>query len=220
MVFNCLIGVWITAGILIGFAVPPIEDKATGLVLMTRQIAFFHVPMAVAMEVAFLMAAWNGVQWLRRRDTRYDALSLSYAEIGAVFGIIATATGAVFAKANWGAYWTWDPQQKGIVTTLLAYAALFALRGAVEDEDKRRSLWAVYAVIGLLTAVFSTIVYRRLLPAGETLHPPNTLLTSDALNKFALWFNVAGYVLLLVRLAHVRSRLERARDRLKELAWA
>ena len=217
---NAILGIWITFGLVLGFAVPKIHDASSGLVLATPQIAFFHVPMAVAMEVAFLLAAWNGAMWLKKRDAKYDALSISYAEIGAIFGAIATVTGAIFAKANWGAYWSWDPQESGIVTTLLTYAALFALRGAVDDDIKKRDLWAAYAIFGFVIAMFSTMVYRRLLPAGQTLHPPNTLLTSDPLNKFALWFNVAGYVFLMVRLAGLRARLESASVRLRELRWA
>ncbi|MBV9866611.1 MAG: cytochrome c biogenesis protein CcsA [Abitibacteriaceae bacterium] len=218
MVFPFVVGIWVTAGILIGFAVPPIHDG--NLILRTRQIAFFHVPMAIAMEVAFLMAAWYGISWLRTRQPRYDALSLAYAEVGTVFCVIATITGAIFARTNWGAYWSWDPQQVGIVTTLLTYAALFALRGAVEDEDKKRNLWAVYAIIGLIVAIFSTMVYRRLLPDNATLHPSNTVITSDALNKFALWFNVIGYIMLLVWMAKLRSRFEMASQRLREVQWA
>ena len=218
--FKFVVGIWITAGLILGFAVPPIVDNATGGRLMTPQIAFFHVPMAVAMEVAFILAAWNGVRWLMSRDKKFDALSLSYAEVGTVFGVIATCSGSVFAKANWNTYWSWDPQQVGILTTLLTYGALFSLRGAVEDDDKKRSLWSVYAILGLLTALFSTVIWRRLRPELESLHPKNTLVTSDPLNRFSLWFNVAGYVMLLVFVANVRARLEMAGERLKELQWA
>jgi ABC-type transport system involved in cytochrome c biogenesis permease subunit len=42
----------------------------------------------------------------------------------------------VFARTNWGAYWSWDPQQVGVLGTLLTYAALFALRGATDDDIK------------------------------------------------------------------------------------
>jgi hypothetical protein len=34
-----------------------------------------------------------------------------------------------------------------------------------------------------------------------------------------LWFNVAGYVMLLVVVAKLRARMEMARERLKELSW-
>ena len=197
---------------------PPIHDGE--ITLYTRQIAYFHVPMAVAMEVAFLMAAWHGLMWLRTRQVRHDSLSLAYAEIGTIGGIIATATGSIFAKTNWNAYWSWDPQQVGVVITLLTYFALFSLRGAVDDEEKRRSLWAVYAIIGWLTALFASVIYHRILPQMETLHPQNTLFTSDPLPKIALWFNVIGYVMVIVWITNIRARLETAAMRVQEASWA
>jgi heme exporter protein C len=215
-----LTALWIVVGLLVGFSVPVVRDNSTGLILMLRQIVYFHVPSAIAMLVAFSLAAYHGVMWLRRRDAVSDARSLAYAEVGFALCIIATVTGMIFAKANWGAYWSWDPQQIGILTTLLTYAALFALRGAVDDDAKRRDLWAVYAIIGVMTAIFATAVFRRVLPPNTSLHPENTLVTSDPLNKFALWFNVAGYILLTAQIADVRARLEVAREKCKEIVWS
>jgi heme exporter protein C len=220
MIFNMVVGIWITYGLLLGFAMPPIVDKSSGLELHTRQIAVFHIPMAVSMLVAFLVAAGYGVRWLQTREVHADAMSYAFAEVGAWFGVLATVTGSIWAKINWNAYWNWDPQQIGIVTTLLTYAALFALRGAVEDDDKRRTLWAVYAIVGMLVAVLSTVVYRRLLPPLQTLHPPNTLFKSSPLNSFILWFNVSGYILLAIRLATLRARLEMVNERVRNLTWA
>lgn len=197
-------------GIVIGFLMPPAVN------LQQSTAMYFHVPMAVTMLVAFMVAAWNGVAWLRTRDARRDALSLAYAEVGAFFGIIATATGSVWARANWGTYWNWDAQQIGIVGTLLTYGALFALRGAVDDDDKKRDLWAVYAIFGVVAAIFLTYVFRRLMPS---LHPNDTLTKSNPLYRVALWFNVIGYVMLLVFVAGLRARLETAREKLKELSW-
>lgn len=217
--FLIVIAIWITAGLFIGFSIPTIVDNSTGLILRTPQIAYFHVPMAITMEMGFILGAWHAVQWLRTRDVKHDAASLAFAETGFVCGLIATATGSIFAKANWGMYWSWDPQQSGITVTLLLYAALFALRGAVDDDDKKRNAWAVYAILGVMTAIFSTVIFRRLLPPLATLHPANTLTTSDPMNKFALWFNVIGYIMLLVYVAGLRARLELLREKLKDLSW-
>lgn len=205
MIFNIVIGVWVAAGMVIGFFMPP----ATGLV--TSTVMYFHVPTAIAMEAAFLIAAYQGWRWLKTRKIEHDALSYSFAEFGAWLGVIATITGALWAKLNWGEYWSWDPQQTGIVATLLTYAALFSLRSAIDDEEKRRDLWAVYAIVGALSAIFWTFVFRRLMP---TLHPPSTLINSEPLYKFALWFNVVGYILVLVKIAQIRARLELASQRL------
>jgi len=211
MWFNSIVGIWVTVGLFIAFAIPPAEG------LRATPAAFFHIPMAIAMEVAFVLAAYHGARWLQRRDTRHDALSLAYAESGMACGLIATVTGATWARINWNSYWSWDPQQVGIVATLLTYGALFALRAAVEDEDKQRDLWAVYAIIGVIAAIFWTFIFRKLL---ASLHPDGNLTQSDPLFRFALWFNIAGYVMLLVRVARLRARLEMVSQRLKDWQWA
>jgi heme exporter protein C len=172
-----VLGVWITAGMLLGFWMPPAPN------LEQSAVMYFHVPMAVTMLLAFILAAWHGIGWLRTRRPRHDALSLAYAEVGAFFGVIATVTGSIWAGANWNSYWNWDPQQIGIVGTLLTYGALFALRSAVDDDEKKRDLWAVYAIFGVLAAIFLTYVFRRLVPS---LHPNDTLTKSDPNYKIAL----------------------------------
>ena len=210
MILNIIIGIWIALGLTWGFAMP----RAEGLV--ATPAAFLHVPMAFAMEMGLLGAAIYGGLWLKRRRPGDDVMSVALAEVGFTFGIIATISGSLWAKLNWNTYWNWDPQQVGIVATLLTYAALFALRSAIEDEDKGRNLWAVYAIFGFIAAIFWTFIFRRLMPS---LHPEDTTRTSSPLFKSALWFNIIGYTLLMVRIAQLRARLERASLRLKEIAW-
>lgn len=151
--------------------------------------------------------------WLKHRKVEHDAKSLAFAEIGAWLGVVATTTGALWAKLNWGQYWSWDPQQTAVVAILLTYAALFALRGAVDDEGKRRDMWAVYAVFGAISAIFWTFIFRRLFPS---LHPNDTLVKSEPLYKLALWFNVFGYIMVMTKIAMMRARLEVLAHRIRE----
>ncbi len=205
---------WLLAGLLIGFLIPSAQG------LKTTPIAFFHVPLAISMLLLFVLSAVWSVKWaFFGRDDRDDARSLAFAEVGFVAGLIAMATGMLFARTNWGAYWSWDPQQVGVLGTLLTYAALFALRGATDDEGTKRKLWTVYAVLGVLVACFGSYVYRQILPEGTSLHPNQTLTKSSPIFKFALWFNVIGYAMLLICAANARTRLEIIANRLDERVW-
>ena len=49
-------------------------------------------------------------------------------ELGLIFGVLATVTGAIWARIKWGAYWNWDPRQTSILISLLFYGAYLALR--------------------------------------------------------------------------------------------
>jgi len=214
MIFNFILAIWMTAGIVIAFAMPPAKNLAI------PPIMYFHVPMAVATSIGFLIAAWYGGAWLTTRRVKHDILSYSFAEAGAVCGVIATITGSIWARINWGLYWSWDPQQVGIVATLLTYGALFSLRTATEDEDKQRNLWAVYAIFGAVAAIFWLFIYRHLPSVRlNTAHPSGTLTGSAPIFRIALWFNIIGYTMLLVKLAQLRARLETASQHLKDLSW-
>jgi ABC-type transport system involved in cytochrome c biogenesis permease subunit len=222
--FGALIGrnlavltlLWVAGGIVVAWTMPSAQG------LKATPAAFFHVPMAIAMELAFVIAAGFGVAWLLKARPIHDTLSVAFAEVGFAFGIVATLTGSVWAKVNWNAYWSWDPQQIGIVATLLTYAAIFSLRGAVEDEVRRRNSWAVFAILGVIAAIFWTFVFRRLMPS---LHPTATLSESGDIFKWALRFNIIGMSLLMAWAALTRARLlgaqqslERAREA-RELNW-
>lgn len=132
------------------------------------KIIFFHVPTAWLTVIAFLMSTIYGVKYLRKKNLDDDAKSLSAMQLGMIFCILATVTGAVWAKFAWGAFWNWDPRQTSIFALLLIYGALFALRSAVENEEKRATLSAVYSMIAFLTVPFFIFIMPRIM---KGLHP-------------------------------------------------
>ncbi|MBX3008877.1 MAG: cytochrome c biogenesis protein CcsA [Melioribacteraceae bacterium] len=140
--------------------IPGLEEKA--------KIIFFHVPTAWLSVLAFLMAMIYGVKYLRSKDLDYDSKSNAALQLGMVFCVLATVTGSIWAKFTWGAFWHWDPRETSIFILLLIYGSLFALRSAIENEDKRASLSAVYSIIAFLTVPFFIFIMPRIMTG---LHP-------------------------------------------------
>ncbi|MBZ0200965.1 MAG: cytochrome c biogenesis protein [Ignavibacteriaceae bacterium] len=140
--------------------IPGLEENA--------KIIFFHVPTAWLTVIAFLMSTIFSIKYLRKRNLDDDAKSYAAAQLGIIFCILATVTGAVWAKFAWGSFWSWDPRQTSIFALLLIYGAWFALRSAIEQEDKRAALSAVYSIIAFITVPFFIFVMPRIM-AG--LHP-------------------------------------------------
>lgn len=132
------------------------------------RILFFHVPMAWASFAGFIAAAVWSVLYLKRRDLRYDRAAAVAIQLGLLFGVLATVTGAIWARIEWGAFWNWDPRQTSLLISLLFYGAYLALRGAVEDPEKRARLSAVYAILGLVVTPYLYWIMPRI---TETLHP-------------------------------------------------
>ena len=140
--------------------IPGLEEKA--------KIIFFHVPTAWLAVVAFLMAMIYGVRYLAKGNLDNDAKSNAALQLGFIFSVLATVTGSIWAKFTWGAFWHWDPRETSIFILLLIYGSLFALRSAIENEDKRARLSAVYSIIAFLTVPFFIFIMPRIMTG---LHP-------------------------------------------------
>ncbi len=140
--------------------IPGLEEKA--------KIIFFHVPTAWLASIAFLMAMIYGVKYLVKGNLDNDAKSNAALQLGFVFAVLATVTGSIWAKFTWGAFWHWDPRETSIFILLLIYGSLFALRSAIENEDKRAKLSAVYSIIAFLTVPFFIFIMPRIMTG---LHP-------------------------------------------------
>jgi heme exporter protein C len=92
-----------------------------------------------------------------------------------LFAILATTTGAIWAKFEWGAFWNWDPRQTSIFVLILIYGAYFALRSAIESEETRAKLSSVYAILAGITVPFFVFILPRIV---ESLHPDPIVNTS------------------------------------------
>jgi heme exporter protein C len=178
--FKTILFVWMTVVIVLALGlpmvaqptvwqfpiIPALEEKA--------RIMFFHVPTAWLSALAFVMSMIYGIKYLRKKNLEDDIKSAAAAGLGFMFCFLATATGAIWAKFSWGTFWNWDPRQTSIFVLLLIYGAYFALRSAIEVEEKRATLAAVYAIIAAVTMPFFMFIMPRIL---ASLHPEPLLNT-------------------------------------------
>lgn len=160
-----LIGVWL-AGVAVAMflVVPQYEGLGNA-----GRIVIMHVPTAWVSVLAFAVSAVFSALYLWKGRTAYDDYAVAAAENGFLFTLLATVTGMIFSQVVWGVYWNWDPRQTSIFVLLLIYAALFALRAALDDPSRRRQLGAVYSIFAFVTVPFLFFVAPRLAPS--TLHP-------------------------------------------------
>lgn len=211
MVLRVLLFVWIagamTVALLKAPLVPVLEE--------TTRVLYFHIPAAWLTVVALGWSMVNSILYLAKRDLRADDHAAAAAELGLLFCIGATVSGALWAKAMWGAYWNWDPRETSIFFLLLLYTAYLALRGSIEDEEKRARLSAVYSVAAFVAVPFLIFVVPRMY---ETLHPdpiinPRGKVDMDPMIRWSFLAMLVGFTGLYVWMQSLRvrvSRLERA----------
>jgi len=149
------------------------------------RIFYYHVPCAIVSFLAFLVNMIYSIRYLRSKNPVDDIKASASAEMGLVFGVLATLTGAIFAKIAWGAFWNWDIRQTSIVVLLVVYGAYFALRSAVEPEERRAAFSSVYAILAFLAVPTFGFIVPRLY---ESLHPRDTIISGG---KIALGGTVA-----------------------------
>ena len=164
MILRGLLLVWIAACIVLAFTWAPLVP----VLAETTRVLYFHIPSAWVTVLALGWSMGASVQYLRTRNLAFDDHAGTAAELGLLFAIAATVTGSLWAKAMWGAYWNWDPRETSIFFLLILYVAYLALRGAIDEPEKRARLAAVYSVAAFVAVPFLMFVVPRLY---DTLHP-------------------------------------------------
>lgn len=137
------------------------------------RIFYYHIPLAWICVIAFAMSMVYSIRYLRTRKIAEDDKAGEAARLGLIFCVLAALTGSIFAKVTWGSFWNWDPRQTSIFILLLIYGAYFALRGAVEGEEKKAALAAVYAIFAFITVPLLVFVVPRIMPS---LHPSESIV--------------------------------------------
>jgi heme exporter protein C len=199
-------GVWITAGIILSFAVKMPPGNFADL--EAYRAVFFHMPLALVGCLAFMVAAVHAARYLASGKLSCDAAAWGAAEAGLVLTFLATVTGMVFAKNQWGTWWNWDPRQTSIFFVLLMYAAYLALRQALpEDEALRARLGAAYLLIAVAPMMYLVMVYPRHAPAS--LHPAKAPF--EAIHWRVMLANFVGFLGLFAWISWFQAGVARLR---------
>jgi heme exporter protein C len=179
------------------------------------RIMNFHVPCAWVAVVAYLISMFYSVRFLRYKRFEDDEISASSAFLGTIFAILATVTGMIWAKFNWGSFWNWDPRQTSIFVLLLIYFAYFVLRQSIDNYEIKARLSSVYSIIAFVTVPFLVFIMPRLLEGNHpgSANSPNAgpILstqenTLNLLQSFGFSFGFLSFTMLFFWLLGLQIR--------------
>ncbi len=213
-----LLWLWMALVIVGAFFYAPVAEHFR--VPGSSRILFFHVPMAWSSFLGFIAAAVWSVMYLARRNPAHDRAAAVAVQLGLLFGVLATVTGAMWARIEWGAWWNWDPRQTSILASLLFYAAYLALRQSVDEPEKRARLAAAYAVLGLVVTPFLFWIVPRI---TFSLHPEPVVnaagkVDMDPRIQHVLYASGLGFAALFFWVHNLQRRLQ-AQAELKLSSW-
>lgn len=114
------------------------------------RIIFIHVPSAWMSLFIYVVMATAGAIGLVGEAKVAHILVRASAPLGAWFTFLALATGSLWGKPMWGAWWVWDARLTSELILLFLYLGVIGLQSAIEDRRTAARAGAVLALVGVV----------------------------------------------------------------------
>lgn len=176
----------------------------------TIRNTYFHVPMWMAMFTVFTISVIYSIKYLRTGDEKFDLIAVESANVGVFFFVLGLITGMIWAKFTWGEYWSGDPKQDSAAIAFLLYCAYLVLRNAIDEEQKRAKISAIYNIFAFPIMIVLIMVLPRM---KDSLHPGNGgnpafgKLDMDNIMRMVLYPAFIGWSLFGAWVATIRYRI-------------
>ncbi|MGX2038810.1 heme ABC transporter permease [Methylocaldum sp. MU1018] len=203
------------AGLYLGLFVAP-PDYQQG---ESYRIIFVHVPSAwMSLFIYVFMAVLSAI-YLIWNIKLADVMASSSAALGASFTFLALATGSLWGKPMWGAWWVWDARLTSELILLFLYLGYIALVSAIEDKRSAARAGGVLILVG----VVNIPIIHYSVEWWNTLHQGPTVTKFD---KPSIHFSMLLPLLLMAAAFQfyyftvllIRARAE-VLDRERRSAW-
>lgn len=186
----------------------------------TVRIMYVHVPSAWMSLFIYMVMAIAGGIGLVWHIKLAEVIAASSAPIGASFTFLALATGALWGKPMWGAWWVWDARLTSELILLFLYLGVIALNSAIEDKRTAARASAVLALVG----VVNIPIIHYSVQWWNTLHQPSIFKgfekapTVETSMLIPLLLMAVAFKLYYVVTVLMRARCE-ILDRSRNTSW-
>ena len=187
----------------------------------TVRIMYVHVPAAwMALFVYSVMALASAVALIFRHPLA-DVAAKTAAPLGAAFCFLALATGSLWGKPMWGAWWVWDARLTSMFVLMLLYLGYMAIWAAIEEPHRAAMVARIVALVGFINVP----IVKFSVDWWNSLHQPASVFRMDGPTIAApmLWpLLVMGlaYTFLFLSLHLVAMRAEIAARKIRQIQIA
>ena len=197
-----------------------IAGMAAGLILTppdylqgeTVRILYIHVP------AAWLgMGGWTGIAaaavvQLVWRHPLAAVAGRAVAPAGAAFAAICLATGSIWGRPTWGAWWEWDGRLTSMLILFFLYLGYIALAAAERERGGEGRMTALFGLVGAinLPVIHYSVLWWRTLHQGQSI----SVSGGSSIAPELLWplpLTLLGFSLLFGAVVLMRMRAELAR---------
>ena len=185
------------------------------------RIMYIHVPAAWLASAGYLMLALCSAASLVWRHPLADLAAAEIGPIGAGFTALCLATGSLWGKPMWGAWWVWDARLTSVLVLFFLYLGHIALVRAFDDPTRGYRAGAILALLG----VVNLPIIKFSVDWWNTLHQPATISFTGAPSMYIgmLWpllFSALGYACVFAALALAGTRAAVMERRIRALLLA
>lgn len=171
---------------------------------------YFHVPMWFAMLILYLISVIYSIKYLNSGDSKHDIMAVEAVNTGIIFCGFGLLTGMQWANITWGEPWPNDPKLNGSAIATLMYLAYIVLRNALDEEQKRAKISAVYNIFAFPIMVVLLYILPKL---TDSLHPGSGgnatfgEIDMDNYMRPVFYTAVIGWILTGVWVSTIRYRI-------------
>jgi heme exporter protein C len=185
------------------------------------RIIYVHVPSAwLASAGYFSLAACSFIALVWRHPLA-DLAAAEIGPVGAGFTALCLATGSLWGKPMWGAWWVWDARLTSVLVLFFLYLGHVALVRAFDDPQRGYRAGAILALVG----VVNLPIIKFSVDWWNTLHQPAsiTLTGAPTMSSSMLWplfICAVGYTLCFAAIVIARTRAAVMERRIRGLLMA
>jgi heme exporter protein C len=171
------------------------------------RIMYIHVPAAWLASLGyFALAACSFVSIVWRHPLA-DLAAVEIGPVGAGFTFLCLASGSLWGKPMWGAWWVWDARLTSVLVLFFLYLGHIALVRAFDDPQRGYRAGAILALVG---AVDLPII-KFSVNWWNTLHQPDSITLTGAPTMYIsmlwpLFVCAIGYTLVFAAIVTARLR--------------
>ncbi len=185
------------------------------------RIMYVHVPSAWLASAGYTGLAVCSVMSLIWRHPLADLAAAEISPVGAGFTALCLATGSLWGKPMWGAWWVWDARLTSVLVLFFLYIGHIALVRAFDDPTRGYRAGAILALVG----VVNLPIIKFSVEWWNTLHQPAsiTLTGAPAMAPAILWpllVSAIGYTLVFAAIVVARTRAAVMERRIRALLMA
>jgi heme exporter protein C len=185
------------------------------------RIMYIHVPAAWLASAGYVALAACSVLSLVWRHPLADLAAVEIGPVGAGFTALCLATGSLWGKPMWGAWWVWDARLTSVLVLFFLYLGHIALVRAFDEPERGYRAGAILALVG---AVDLPII-KFSVEWWNTLHQPDsiTLTGAPTMALTMLWplaVCALGYTLVFAAIVLARTRAAVMERRIRGLLMA